>query len=684
LDLLRQDAGYDLWLAAHPGEFNESPGGSAGAFTSSFTQHLSESDPATLTNGQVLNAVIQKMKEPKVLHLGKTHRLNQTPLFVGSLDQQLFGKEELHLSVWNFAQRKNYAAFTLGDLKAQHTNFIRQVAAPFPQAHYSFGCAFLEKNNYAEAIDALKTALDQSGREDTETLLAQGKAQLGARRYADAAQTFELHKTARLAEQTQASSPEAAPLAEQTQALIELTKRLKRCAKHALLVGINDYDDSSVPAVRGAVNDVQTLKEVLITRFGFQKKNIDVLLNRDATRAAVLEGFKRLLKIARDEPALFYFAGNGSVSGDTEPTLVSADGRQQQVFDIELSELAALALEADSNLVTIIDAGWNPFPLNQEGKRWAPADARKRQSPDRGLLESFKIRFELSPFSKLFFIPRDMNAPQLRIGAVSIYANSIKFLRLNRDASESKIPGSQGADQDRIHGNLTYQLIQCLEKMDARDLSYQDWLKAASAELKHNEPVVLGEHLDWPLFAPRTLSAKALKRAEEIGRLPVDETIATLRRLIERDEWRAEGNLNLGLAYASIGEWDKSVQSIQTAVYLYDDPSIAEQERVLGDPCVEEHQRQARYHLGRVLFERKHELGKAVEELRKAKYQNPEDPRVNYYLGQAIRALVERESLAEAANLLQTYLDEGAPLGHEEEVQDFLRSRHQTTQSEAT
>jgi hypothetical protein len=164
--------------------------------------------------------------------------------------------------------------------------------------------------------------------------------------------------------------------------------------------------------------------------------------------------------------------------------------------------------------------------------------------------------------------PRDMSNPQLRIGAVSIYGNSVKYLaRPNRDPVESAKPRSGGADQNRIHGNLTHRLIQCLEKMDATDLTYEGWIKSASAELKDNEPVALGEHLDWPLFAPSTLAAKALKRAEEIGRLPVYEAIGTLQRLIERDQWRSEGNLNLGLAYAAIGKWDKSVQSLQTAVY---------------------------------------------------------------------------------------------------------------------
>ncbi len=43
-----------------------------------------------------------------------------------------------------------------------------------------------------------------------------------------------------------------------------------------------------------------------------------------------------------------------------------------------------------------------------------------------------------------------------------------------------------------------------------------------------------------------------------------------------------------------------------------------------------------------------------------------------YYLGQAIRAQVERQKPAQAAQALQMYQDGGAPLGHRAEVQAYL------------
>lgn len=66
-----------------------------------------------------------------------------------------------------------------------------------------------------------------------------------------------------------------------------------------------------------------------------------------------------------------------------------------------------------------------------------------------------------------------------------------------------------------------------------------------------------------------------------------------------------------------------------------------------------------------------------MSELRQAKNLDPENPAINYYLGKAIRALVERESLVEPEDAFKNYLKAGAPLGEEVEVRQFLKSRRE-------
>jgi hypothetical protein len=96
---------------------------------------------------------------------------------------------------------------------------------------------------------------------------------------------------------------------------------------------------------------------------------------------------------------------------------------------------------------------------------------------------------------------------------------------------------------------------------------------------------------------------------------------------------------------------------------------------VSRSPQVAVWHREARFHLGRLLYEHGEgadELNDAVAALRQAHDQAPDDLRITIHLGLAIRALVERQSLVEAADLLSSYLAGGAPLGREGEIRALL------------
>jgi hypothetical protein len=370
-----------------------------------------------------------------------------------------------------------------------------------------------------------------------------------------------------------------------------------------------------------------------------------------------LDHFKRLADIAQHDPAVFYFAGYGSVGRGGLAALVSADARQNDIEDIAYDELATLSHGTQSNLIAIIDAGVFVAPIAQDanpGNRSLPRFRTKNKKPGG------------HPWRR----QEGENHEQPRIGAIEIYT---------RNTVETTASATRRKKPEKVHGAMTYSLIRVLQKKDVTKLTYRKWLDAFPGEhRKRPEPAFLGEDLDMPLFVQSALHKSALDLTEKIEQAPFFELTEMLQRVVDRNARRPEGYLNLGLAYAAVGEWDKSIQKLRTAVNLYDDPAIMEQEKLL-DPQAEELQRQARYNLGRVLCERKQELGKAVEELRKAQEQDPDDARVNYYFGQAIRAFVERETLTEASNALQRYLDKGAPLGHRDEISEFLKSRQPQT-----
>lgn len=139
--------------------------------------------------------------------------------------------------------------------------------------------------------------------------------------------------------------------------------------RRALLVGIDRYlpDDrapKSLPDpspggrrwkdLRGAVNDVRALREVLIHRFGFRPDDVIVLENHDATRQAILAAFQRhLIEPARSgDHSLFYYAGHGSRIRNSRST--ELDGKDETIVPAD-----ANAAAGERKVVDIRDKEWD-------------------------------------------------------------------------------------------------------------------------------------------------------------------------------------------------------------------------------------------------------------------------------------------------------------------------------------
>ncbi|MCP4156281.1 MAG: hypothetical protein GY757_51685 [bacterium] len=118
---------------------------------------------------------------------------------------------------------------------------------------------------------------------------------------------------------------------------------------YALLVGINEYPQN-VPNLKGCLNDVNHMQRFLKNNFNAY---IETLLNRDATRGNIVEGFNQHLgKATENDVVLFYFSGHGSQARSAaqfeskwDETLVCSDSRKPGGFDLADKELAALLKE---------------------------------------------------------------------------------------------------------------------------------------------------------------------------------------------------------------------------------------------------------------------------------------------------------------------------------------------------
>ena len=153
--------------------------------------------------------------------------------------------------------------------------------------------------------------------------------------------------------------------------------------RRALLVGIDVYaPDSTVSTVaepapattrrwsnlEGAVNDATALAEILVARYGFEARDILVLQNAAATRAAILAAFRsHLVQSARPgDVCFFYYAGHGSQVVTTncsesdcrDETVVPADSwtGAADIRDKEWQTLFNDALDRGAVLTVIFDS----------------------------------------------------------------------------------------------------------------------------------------------------------------------------------------------------------------------------------------------------------------------------------------------------------------------------------------
>jgi hypothetical protein len=87
--------------------------------------------------------------------------------------------------------------------------------------------------------------------------------------------------------------------------------------RQALLVGINDYQ--GISDLRGCVNDVTNMRNILKTYLGFSNRDIRVLVDKRATKANILNRLEKMVDRAKPGDFLvFHFSGHGSQIRDRD------------------------------------------------------------------------------------------------------------------------------------------------------------------------------------------------------------------------------------------------------------------------------------------------------------------------------------------------------------------------------
>lgn len=88
-------------------------------------------------------------------------------------------------------------------------------------------------------------------------------------------------------------------------------------AKKALLVGINDYQ--GISDLRGCINDVTNMRDILKTYLRFTNGDIRVLVDNRATKANIISRLEYMVSKAKSGDFLvFHFSGHGSQIRDRD------------------------------------------------------------------------------------------------------------------------------------------------------------------------------------------------------------------------------------------------------------------------------------------------------------------------------------------------------------------------------
>jgi len=297
------------------------------------------------------------------------------------------------------------------------------------------------------------------------------------------------------ASQAPGQRPVAAQSSDQTPATAGPTRR-------ALLIGISDYlyDDvaeadrdpgSKIKDLRGAVNDVRLMKQVLIQRFAFEEKNITTLEDSQATRDSMLAALKEIVaKTGPEDIVYIHFSGHGSRVADTDgdeddgkdETLLPYDARTGGVPDITDDEMYYILKKLDAkDALVVLDSCHSGTATRGESEvqdRWAEEDSRV------ALYAATDNRQEL--------VSRGDDAAESRgDGSSTVLSESYRYVLITGAAAEqtakdSKVNGSeyygwlswslatslseldQSASANRIHRNIQRKMVDIGERYNMR------------------------------------------------------------------------------------------------------------------------------------------------------------------------------------------------------------------------
>ena len=275
------------------------------------------------------------------------------------------------------------------------------------------------------------------------------------------------------------------------------TARCEEGVKRALLIGVNKYQ--KLPSLSGSRNDVEVMRGILVSKFGFLDKNVQVMFDEQATRSAILGALENLVaKAGPHDKVYIHYSGHGSQvedqNGDEEDkldeTLCPHDARTENVPDITDDELSQILgrLHVASALV-VLDSCHSGTAL-----RGTASDIRVRSVPPDMRRELYKP------------------AASATRGVIPLQGEEPYVLFSASTAKQEELDGPFGPNGESL-GLLTAALSRALQSTKS-DVSPKQLLSAAEQVVEKLKPVFGGypvpeaqlegpvKMIELPLFSP--------------------------------------------------------------------------------------------------------------------------------------------------------------------------------------
>jgi hypothetical protein len=236
--------------------------------------------------------------------------------------------------------------------------------------------------------------------------------------------------------------------------------------KRALLIGINKY--RTVPKLQGSLNDIDTMKQILITRWGFPEDHIRLLTDEQATRAGILAALNQFVSETWPQDTVYiHYSGHGSqvadLNGDEpddhlDETLVPQDGRTGTVPDITDDELEAIFTRLPTARAFIV------LDSCHSGTATRSLDIRTRSIPQDTRLDLYR--------------PAPGSEVRTRGGIQTLPA---RYVLMTGAASHQE--ALDGPVEGRYHGFFSYALSRSL-RSSASSASPREVFRGVETELK--------------------------------------------------------------------------------------------------------------------------------------------------------------------------------------------------------